>query len=225
MIAAECRPRFESIQYESSQKKLCQTRLGPETHVENTTAQSVLVCRLALCSWSTIGKLSANIADHEVDIMEVGGYMHDLYQTEPKRGVPLDDFLPGGSDAGVWSYEEVSTRDAVARKIVRGFQIAHMRETQVRWRFVATEIRTEFRVTLRRTASCPNDRGEHVRVRRVWDIRKALLNADLDTFFTCIPESMFQLGHCWLLLHGARLRRCGEKRFARYGLRTTANAS
>ena len=75
--------------------------------------------------------------------MDVSGYIHDLYQWEPKRGVLLDDFFTGRQRCCVLRVvKKSSIRDAVARKIVRGFQIAHVRETQVRWRFVATEIRT-----------------------------------------------------------------------------------
>ena len=42
-------------------------------------------------------------------------------------------------------YVEIPIREAVGGKHIRGFPIAHMKGDRVRWRFVATEVNTEFR--------------------------------------------------------------------------------
>ena len=42
-------------------------------------------------------------------------------------------------------YVEIPIREAVGGKHIRGFPIAHMKADRVRWRFVATEVNTEFR--------------------------------------------------------------------------------
>ena len=72
-------------------------------------------------------------------------------------------------------------------KHIRGFPIAHMKGDKVRWRFVATEVNTEFRednhqgtpplmivrATISRAGSCPTAAGIHMRMIRAWDVRKA----------------------------------------------------
>ena len=42
-------------------------------------------------------------------------------------------------------YVEIPIREAVGGKHIRGFPIAQMKGDRVRWRFVATEVNTEFR--------------------------------------------------------------------------------
>ena len=134
--------------------------------------------------------------------------MHEHEQWEPKKihydyysGEPLDedlyqkgrdDELRAMQDYGV--YIEIPIKEAVGGKHIRGFPTAHMKEGRVRWRFVATEVNTEFRednqqgtpplmivrATISRASSCPTATGVHMRIIRAWDVRKAFFNADLN---------------------------------------------
>ena len=54
-----------------------------------------------------------------------------------------DDELRAMQDYGV--YIEIHIKEAVGGKHIRGFPRAHMKDGKVRWRFVATEVNTEFR--------------------------------------------------------------------------------
>ena len=89
-----------------------------------------------------------------------------------------DNELRAMQDYGV--YIEISIKEAVGGKHIRGFPIAHMKEDEVRWRFVATEVNTEFRednhqgtpplmivrATVSRAGSCPTAAGVHMRMIR-----------------------------------------------------------
>ena len=54
-----------------------------------------------------------------------------------------DEMMNSMQDYGV--YVEIPIREAVGGKHIRGFSIAHMKGDRVRWRFVATEVNTQFR--------------------------------------------------------------------------------
>ena len=47
----------------------------------------------------------------------------------------------------------------------------------------------------------------------MWDIRKALFNADLDIFYVHPRARVFNLVIGWLLLHGARLSQMWRETF------------
>ena len=140
-------------------------------------------CACRRCLMSHIGHLMADSADQEEEIMDVSGELHQHEQWEPEKihydyysGEPLDedlyqkgrdDELLAMQDYGV--YVEIPIREAVGGKHFRGFPIAHMKGDRVRWRFVATEVSTEFRednhqgtpplmivrATISRAGSCP----------------------------------------------------------------------
>ena len=56
------------------------------------------------------------------------------------------------------------------------------------------------RALLSRAASCTNDRGGHERMMRVWDVRKAFFDADLDELVHVhFGHDLRQFGHCWLV--------------------------
>ena len=151
-------------------------------------------CACRRCLMSHTGHLSADSADQEEEMMDVSGELHEHEQWEPKKihyhyfsGEPQDEDLyqkgrdnelRAMQDYGV--YIEISIKEAVGGKHIRGFPIAHMKEDEVRWRFVATEVNTEFRednhqgtpplmilrATVSRAGSCPTAAGVHMRMIR-----------------------------------------------------------
>ncbi len=119
-------------------------------------------------------------------------------------------------------YVVIPVSHATGGKHVGGFPIAHMNGQEVRWRFVATEIngnmrednhqgtppRMLVRTILRRAGSSPDSDGEHRRMIRTWDVRKAFVNADIgDTIYVHPGHELCDRGYCWWCekaMHGTR---------------------
>ena len=109
-------------------------------------------CACRRCLMTYIGYLTADSADQEEKILDVGGELHEHEQWEPEKihydyysGEPLDedlyqkgrdDELRAMQDYGV--YFEIPIREDVGGKHIRGFPTAHMKGDRVRWSFVAT---------------------------------------------------------------------------------------
>ena len=116
-------------------------------------------------------------------------------------GDPLDedayqqakaDELQAMEDYGV--YEVIPITQAYDGKHIGGFPIAHNKEEKVRWRFVATEVNDGHRednhqgtpplmivrAIVSLAASRPDSDGVFRRLFRIWNIRKAFLNANLN---------------------------------------------
>ena len=150
-----------------------------------------------------ICKRSANNAYEEEEITEVSGEMMD--ESEPKRihyddnsGGPLDedvyqqgrdDELHAMQDYGV--FLDSPTTEAVGGKHIRGFPIANMKEGKVT-RFVATEIKTEFKEDSRLSLSRAVFRQE----------REVVVDEASENFVVAqtSPTLLFLQGRSWHLL-------------------------
>ena len=145
-------------------------------------------------------------------------------------GDPLDedayqqakaDELQAMEDYGV--YEVIPITQAYDGKHIGGFPIAHNKEKKVRWRFVATEVNDGHRednhqgtpplmivrAIVSLAASRPDSDGVFRRLLRIWDIRKAFFNANLnETLYLHPGKELCPKGYCWLLkkaLYGTRM--------------------
>ncbi|CAK0862523.1 unnamed protein product, partial [Prorocentrum cordatum] len=131
----------------------------------------------------------------------------ELYQ-EGRR-----DELEAMREYGVYSEIPISQCQP-GGKHVRGFPIAHMKGDRVRWRFVATEVNDKhrednhqgtpplmvIRLIISLAASKSDADGVHRRLLRVWDVRKAFFNADLDELVYVHPGwELCPKGFCWVL--------------------------
>ena len=150
---------------------------------------------------SHIGAIRSQFGDPDEQqveqMVEVSAELHERNQWSPNTihydyytGEPLDedlyqrgrdDELQAMKDYGV--YVEVATSTATDGKHIGGFPIAHMKEGQVRWRFVATEVNKYevrednhqgtpplmiVRALISRAASHPDADGEFRRLIRIW---------------------------------------------------------
>ena len=111
-------------------------------------------------------------------------------------------------------YIENPISEATSGKHIRGIPLYHMKDGKVRWRFVACELNLELRednhqgtpplmivrAIVSRAGSAPDEFGQHRRMIRIWDVRKAFFNAELDEIIYVHPgKELCKPGYCWWL--------------------------
>ena len=147
---------------------------------------------------------------------------YDYYSGEPldedlyQKG--RDDELREMQDYGV--YVAIPIREAVGGKHIRGFSIAHRKGDRVKWRFVATEVNTEFREDKPSGHATIDDRASnhqscwfvsHFRWslhEKDWILgcQESVFNADLNEVHPW--TNLCKAGHFWWLrkaLYGTRM--------------------